>query len=84
MSELTRGSIVRSLAGHDQGRFFLVLSADEQFAWIADGKERKLEAPKKKNRKHLAPTGAQLSVDGIASNKALRRLLSPYNFGERV
>lgn len=52
-----RGQIVRSLAGHDRGRFFFVLNTEGDFLFLADGKERKVTHPKRKRRKHTQPMG---------------------------
>lgn len=46
--ELTKGLVVRALAGRDMGNFFVVLSVDGGYALIADGKRRKLASPKRK------------------------------------
>ena len=52
------GSVVRSLAGRDQGRLFLVVEeVDADFVMVANGALRKLDRLKKKRRKHLKPTG---------------------------
>ena len=40
------GMIVRSAAGHDKGNFLVITAVEGDFAFIADGKERKLEKPK--------------------------------------
>ena len=51
------GSVVRSKAGRDQGRLFIVLSLEgEEFARVADGDLRKVEKPKRKRIKHLRAT----------------------------
>ena len=42
--EITRGLVVRALAGRDMGGFFVVLSVDGGYAEIADGKRRRLAA----------------------------------------
>ena len=76
---IEKGNIVKSLSGHDKGGFFVCLDADEKFAIIADGKERKLEKPKKKNLKHLAKTSASVNVLELATNKQIRLVLSHYN-----
>ena len=56
-NDLERGSVVLSLAGHDQGRLFVVLERiDEHYVWIADGDTRPIEKPKRKKRKHLRLT----------------------------
>ena len=52
-----RGDVVRSAAGHDKGLLFLVVKEEGAFLWLADGKSRKLEAPKKKRRKHVVSAG---------------------------
>ena len=53
------GSIVRSKAGRDEGRLFVVIEElDENFVRVADGKLRGMERLKKKRRKHLKPTGS--------------------------
>lgn len=49
-----RGFLVRSRAGHDLGEIYLVISEDEKYAYLADGKYKKTDKPKKKNKKHLA------------------------------
>ena len=52
------GCVVRSLAGRDEGRLFLVIrELDEDFVLVADGGLRGMDRPKKKRRKHLKPTG---------------------------
>ena len=52
------GSIVRSLAGRDQGRLFVVIQElDSDFVMVANGKLRGMDRLKKKRRKHLKPTG---------------------------
>ena len=51
---LETGRLVRSTAGRDGGRPFVVVAEiDEDFVLIADGSLRKIDRPKKKRRKHL-------------------------------
>ena len=81
--QLTKGMIVKSMAGHDKDRFYVVLDLREGDAWIADGKRRKLEHPTRKNGKHLSLTKTVIPVDEIKSNRQLRKLLWPMNeFGQ--
>lgn len=51
--EIDKSSLVVSKAGRDQGQLFYVIDADEQFVYLADGKSRRLEKPKRKKRKHI-------------------------------
>ena len=53
----TKGEIVLSLKGHDAGGLFCVLDTRDGFALIADGKGRKLAAPKRKRESHLRGVG---------------------------
>jgi len=57
------GSVVRSKAGRDQGRLFLVVEeVDDDFVMIANGDLRKMDRLKKKRRKHLKPTGTVIQA----------------------
>lgn len=48
------GQVVRSKAGRDKGRYFIVIGIEgNDYAFIADGVLRKVENPKKKKLKHL-------------------------------
>ena len=49
------GSIVTALCGHDKGRFYLVLREENGYLFLADGKRRRLERPKRKKIKHIRP-----------------------------
>lgn len=69
--EFTKGMVVRSIAGHDSGSWLAVMNLENGFAYVADGKERKVEKPKKKNLKHLSRTNKTVAVEGI-TNKKLR------------
>ena len=45
--------VVVSTAGHDQGQLFYVIDTDETFLYLANGKDRTLDKPKRKKRKHV-------------------------------
>ncbi|PKM80551.1 MAG: RNA-binding protein [Firmicutes bacterium HGW-Firmicutes-14] len=48
------GQLVRSAAGRDKGRFYLIYDVlDEAFVRVIDGDKKGLSNPKRKNRKHL-------------------------------
>ena len=51
--EIDKSSLVVSKAGRDQGQLFYVIDVDEQYVYLADGKSRRLEKPKRKKRKHI-------------------------------
>ena len=73
--EFKEGMVVISRAGRDKGRPLAVTGFDKGFVIVADGKERPLARPKKKNPIHLAATNKTVQVSGV-SDKALRRSLA--------
>jgi ribosomal protein L14E/L6E/L27E len=72
--EISLGTVVISSAGHDSGHWFVVTGADGGFVYVADGKERKLASPKKKNIKHIRFTRNRLNLEGM-TDRGLRRAL---------
>ena len=50
--DLTIADVVVSTAGRDVGQLFYVLEADDVYLTIANGKDRRIEKPKRKKRKH--------------------------------
>lgn len=74
MDNIRAGSVVRALAGREKGRCFVAAAIDGGFVYIADGRERKLEKPKRKSIKHISPVGKFIMTEGL-TNKKLRNLL---------
>lgn len=75
--KVVKGSVVKSLAGRDQGSYYVAVSAEDRFVFIADGRERKLEKPKRKNVKHISPTLKVIDTQEL-TNKKLKKLLSEF------
>ena len=73
--------LVISSAGHDKDSWYMVVKEEPGYVHIADGRRRKLEAPKKKNIKHVSKTRKTIKLD-YYTNKSLRKALWAYNFGE--
>ena len=91
MASIQPYEIVLSLAGHDQGKLFCVIGAEEDFVLLADGKGRKLDAPKKKRRKHVRGVGTsahpaivRLQRGESVSDRALRRSLAAFRDSEQT
>ncbi len=52
--DLKPGQLVRSLAGRDKGKHYLVLSElDQKYVFLVDGQSRPISRPKRKNKAHL-------------------------------
>jgi ribosomal protein L14E/L6E/L27E len=81
------GTVVYSVAGRDEGRFFVVTEVvNSDYVKIADGDLRRIDTPKLKKTKHLKPQDEALEkikqklVDGQKIFDAeLKSALRPYN-----
>ena len=72
------GRVVCSKAGRDKEKFLVIVGENDKFFFLCDGKERPLERPKMKNKKHLALTKTTLDESSLKSNKAIKRALAIY------
>ena len=52
-SDITISDVVVSTAGRDQGKWFYVIAEDPVYLLLANGKDRTLDKPKRKKRKHV-------------------------------
>ena len=50
---ITISDVVVSTAGRDQGQWFYVIAEDPTHLFLANGKDRTLDRPKRKKRKHV-------------------------------
>lgn len=79
--------IVKSLAGRDCGKLFVVIGFDgDNYALLADGKLRKLEGPKKKKLKHISffsqnntRLGEKIRNNDKITNAEIRKTLSGFD-----
>ena len=51
--DIAKADIVISTAGRDQGKLFYVVSTENGYTFLANGKGRKIESPKRKKLKHV-------------------------------
>ena len=75
--------VVVSTAGRDQGKLFYVIGTDPVYLTLANGKDRTLEKPKRKKRKHIQKVlrsetrvAAKLLAGDKVLNSELRRDLA--------
>lgn len=80
------GIIVKSTAGHDINKHYIIINSDERFVYVVDGEARTLEKPKKKNRKHIQFTGEKVfnqeDDNGIhmwVTNEFIKKKIKEYN-----
>ena len=79
---LFEGEVVRSRAGRDRGRAFVVVKLlDEDYALLVDGRLRTLERPKKKKRRHLLKASeARMELSGRLLDADFRKFLIAQGF----
>ena len=53
ISDFNISDVVKTTAGRDQGELFYVIGSDPVYLFLANGKDRTLEKPKRKKRKHV-------------------------------
>ena len=51
--DISKADIIGSMAGRDKGGLFYVLRVENGYAFLANGKQRTMENPKRKKLKHL-------------------------------
>ena len=86
------GTIVRSEAGHDKGLLFCVVGTRDGYLLLANGKQRKLAAPKRKKPIHVMPAAAafdhpameKLKLGEPVSDRELRRALAAFKEGNTL
>ncbi|MGI6012399.1 MAG: hypothetical protein ACOX8H_13080 [Ruminococcus sp.] len=66
MRDFQKGMYARSLAGHDKGRLHIIVSVDDAYVYLADGKVRTLDHPKKKKHRHVQ---ADSHIDPVIMEK---------------
>lgn len=93
MTDLTVGKampvLAVSTAGHDAGVYYLILREDDSYVYVADGRHRKINQPKRKNRKHvkriLDPSGREIPYDGILlTDRYVRKWLGRIRNGDNA
>ena len=84
--EIARAHLVEATAGRERGKLFYVLDTDGEYLFLADGKSRRVEAPKRKKRKHvrfIADTSdrvaGKIRDSEKITNSELRKAIASYN-----
>ncbi len=87
--DIAKNDLVLATAGREKGKIFLVVDVQNEYLLLADGKSRRLEAPKRKKCKHVQRAGAapeeiaaKLRSSEIITNSELRKALAACR-GER-
>lgn len=90
MNTLERGQIVKSKAGRDLGKLFVIIDIKDEYLYLVDGTTRRLDNPKKKKRKHVQPVNhiideikSKLTQGEQLNNAEIRKQLSLEGLGDQ-
>ncbi len=88
LADIIISDVVVSTAGRDQGKLFYVVGTDPVYLMLANGKDRTLDKPKRKKRKHVQKVlraetrvAAKLFSGDKVLNSELRRDLAFFSRG---
>ncbi len=77
------GNLAKSIAGHDKDQFYVIVREESEYVYLADGKERTLERPKRKNKKHIQPiyydTEKKEPVPEMKRNEEIKRAIKLFS-----
>lgn len=88
-----KGQIVQATAGREKGELFFVIGQEGELLLLANGKGRKLAAPKRKKPRHTArldqgdfrhPAVEKLQQGQTVSDRELRRALAAFKEGNTL
>ncbi len=75
------GRLVISKQGRDKDRVYVVTGSDAAYIYVADGVRWTIDAPKRKNRKHLQPVNRMAAAEAdteTPDNKAVALAISAF------
>ena len=86
ISDFNISDVVITTAGRDQGKLFYVIGTDPVYLLLANGKDRTLDKPKRKKRKHAQKVlrsetrvAGKLRLGDKVLNSELRRDLAEFS-----
>ena len=80
------GMLAISRAGHDLGTVYVITGEEDEYVYLADGKLKTVDRPKKKNRKHIQII-KKIQIDrpaGGFKDLEIKRAIKTYQEGANV
>ncbi|PKM94987.1 MAG: RNA-binding protein [Firmicutes bacterium HGW-Firmicutes-1] len=88
MDKFQYGQIIKSKAGRDQDKIFVIIDIQDEYVYLVDGHFRRIENPKKKKLKHIQPMNIVIETikhkienEEKLTNADIRRELIVYQKG---
>lgn len=69
--KIINGCIVMAISGREKNNIYMVLNKENQFVYLVNGKSRPLNAPKKKNIKHIIFKKSDNNLANKINNKSI-------------
>lgn len=74
---LEPGTLAKSKAGHDKDCIYVIISVNDEYVYLADGKKRTIRQAKKKNLKHVQPIGS-VRCGSVTDDEEIKRVVRQY------
>ncbi|MFI3171305.1 MAG: RNA-binding protein [Eubacteriales bacterium] len=83
MSDISKGMVAKSLAGHDKDSIYLIVKVENGYAYLLDGHTKKTENPKKKKIKHIQiikKTSFRINLNNIEEmrDEEIKKIIKQY------
>ncbi len=86
-----KGKLAISKSGHDKGNLYVILKEEAADVYLADGRLKTVEKPKKKNKKHIQliqklpeEITQLMPQDGEFRNEEIKRIIKLYQKRQEV
>ncbi len=79
MERFEVGMLAKSEAGHDKDNVYVIIAMDDSYVYLADGRVKTVEKPKKKKYKHIQIIRKINEDIPVTANVAIKRILKLYN-----
>lgn len=74
-----KGNLAKSIAGHDKGEIYMIVREEGEWVYLVNGKNRRIECPKCKRKKHIQPIYQKgIVICQAEQNEAIKRMIRQY------
>ncbi len=77
------GMLAKSKAGHDKDSIYLIVGEEAEFVYLADGRLKTLESPKKKNKRHIQIIKQEIHPLPLTDTE-VKRIIKGYRKEEQI
>lgn len=77
MNRWKKGMLVKSLAGHDKNKIYVIADLDETYVYLVDGELKTFEKMKKKKKIHVQLIKKEYDIEK-ADDVRIKRILKEY------